>query len=144
MDDQEKTIQDLLTVVEITYHQVWGEEPTLVESKFERRLKTSEQPYTRRVRVSEEWRPLELGWLSDMPLSLLIVQSREGVALRAHLSEEEQADLAARIIEVAYEGSPGWCIPPGESMRGCPSTPENLLLRCRHGEASAIIYAFPE
>ena len=56
-----------ITVVETLYHQgVLGEDPTTVTCQFTRELKSDEQPYQRRCKVSENPKPLDVGWVEEV------------------------------------------------------------------------------
>ncbi len=133
-----------LTVVETVYHRPAEEEPTCVESKFSRALRTHEQPYSRKLTATEEWQSLDCGWLEAC--SSLSIQNEEGRHLSIHPSEEEKADLAKRIIEISYTslGYDKWLILPGESMRGCPASLKSLMVRCQHGKAKFTLNLIPE
>lgn len=135
--------RDRITVVEYLYFNPFGDQPSAVESKFSRPLTSKdEQPYERRLRVGEEWMQLDMGWLKEV--SMLRIHNQEGQFRLINPTEEEIAESQKKVLEVRYQGSSGtWLIPPGESMRGTPSSPHTLQIRCQSGDARFTLYAFP-
>lgn len=135
-----------ITVVETVYHQTVPDQPTALESRFSRFLASDEQVYVRRLTVGEDWQRLDTGWLKVA--SLLLVSNDEGRGQQVQPTDQERADIAARVIEVAhgeYRSAilPDWLIPPGESLRGCPASLGNIWLRCRQGVARCTVVLFP-
>lgn len=138
---------DQLTVVEMVYHHVFGEETQVVESRYSRRLQgCGEQMYgPRNLTATEEWQSLDLGWVPEP--GLLHIQNREGQNFQVNPTPEERADIAKRILEVSYsplsQGVDGWLILPGESMRGYPTNPGKLFIRSRHGRSRYTLALIP-
>jgi len=137
---------DTLTVVEVVYHQQFGEQPTSIEHRFDRQLATSEQPYQRRLRASEEWLPLPTGWLPASAVGMMVISNDEGRGLALQPSSEEKEEIAGKILEVSYNsaGDGGkWLIHPGETMRGYPDDAGGLYIRCRRDTARFTLYLYP-
>lgn len=136
--------KDRLTVVETVYHQRWGENPISIESRFGRELTTHEQPYSRECVATEEWQPLDLGWLNTN-VGQLVILNREGSLLQfqTYPTAEVREEMATRIIELTTGDDDPWFIPPGESHRGWPSKPENLRIRCQNGTARYTLHLIP-
>jgi hypothetical protein len=134
-----------VTVVETVYHQPFNSEPTSQSSAFSRPLETAEQPYRRSLVVGEAWQPLDLGWLKNVGVGMLCISNEEGRHPQTVPTAEELAETKARVVEVAYgcESPDGWEVPPGESLRACPSNAGALQIRCRHGVAQVTIFAIP-
>ena len=141
----QKKIADRVTVVETIYHQVQGEQPTTIESRYSRNLKTDEQLYQRRFTVTEDWVLLDLGWAGNN-ISLLHISNEEGKFPHKIPTPEEIEEVARRVIEVSYAPTSGmgWSIPPGESIRGIPTRVESLFLRCVCGKAKCVLTLVPE
>lgn len=139
------TPKNTLTVVENVYHQVVGEQPTMTESRFTRDLESTEQVFTRHLVLTEEWKPLEVGWLDQ--LSMMVIKNNEGIGLKQIPTKEQREEIDQRVIEVSYTPNSfkfmGWTIFPRESMRACPSDARLLHLRCRTGTARATITLLP-
>lgn len=138
---------DCLTVVENVYHRPSGEEATCVESRFSRKLKTINQVYVRHCKATEEWQPLDTGWLDGC--SALHIQNRAGTDLQVIPTDEEREMIIRQILEVSYCTSPddAWLVYPGESMRASPRRVKDLQVRLVHrqsGEVRFNICLIPE
>lgn len=132
-----------LTVIELVYHRQWGEEPVLFEGRFGRELETHEQAYRRMITVGETPQPLDTGWLAGL-VGMLVVANLEGRRQQVIPTEQQRAELAAKVIEVGSTNSQQvWLVPPGESFRGWPSSPEQVTLRCQQGKAHCTVFAVP-
>lgn len=133
-----------LTVVEKVYHQNPGKGPTETVGSFSRDLETKQQIYVRYLDATEEWQPLDTGWLWK-DVGHLIVQNDEGQSPRVKPTEEELEELAKRVIELSYDpdGEGSWLVPPGESMRGTPSSAFKLFFRCRSGTTEFTLTLVP-
>ncbi len=141
--DEIREVKDHLTVVETVYHRQYGEEATAVESRFTRELQTQEQSYTRRLKVEEEWRSLDTGWI--IQVGMLVIQNTEGKFLQQIPSEADKAEALKKTIEIKHDGSEGcWLILPGESIRVCPSDASSLRIRCQLGTARFTVHIFPK
>ena len=138
-------IKDRVTVVETVYHRPFNAEATSVESRFTRDLESNEQVYRRHLLVTEEWKPLDCGWLKDAGVGMLVLHNEEGRNLQTRPFQEEKEAISQRVVELAYgpEDHQGWLILPGESMRACPSNAKGLFVRCRKGTAQIIVNLIP-
>lgn len=134
MTDDTVVTQDRVTVVEKVYHQTAGEEPFAVENTFSRNLKTQEQPYSRRCTATEEWQPLDCGWLKGN-VGMLIISNLAGTGLTTIPSGDERAEIEKQVLEICDEDcvDGAWLIPPGEAMRGIPKDASRLCVRCQSG-----------
>lgn len=132
-----------LTVVETVYHQTFGEQPVSVESRFERELQSDEQMYQRRKIATEEWQPLDLGWVEEV--GCVVAQNTEGQFLQLIPTPEQRAENAKKILEVAYLPAAGmvFYVPPGESLRLYPSHPKQLVIRCQAGTVKYTVNIIP-
>lgn len=132
-----------LTVVDTVYYQSPEMQATSAESRFSRPLDTlDEQPYIRRMKVTEEWAPLDCGWLNEC--SMLMLVNEEGKGLEKIPTEEEKTEISKRVIEVRFGSETvEWLILPGESLRGYPINPKLMFIRCRNGCAKLTINLFP-
>jgi hypothetical protein len=148
VSEPSKPIPDRLTVVEqIVHFNHRSQRLYPISSAYSHSLATSEQPYERPLVATEEWQPLDCGWIKGC--SALYLHNEEGTNLQAFPSDEEARDIAARVIEVAFDhaGVPpfnSWIIRPGMTMRATPSDPRSLMVRCRKGEARFMLCLFPE
>lgn len=101
-----------LTVVEHVYHQINGGEPANIPpSGFVKNLTVEEEAYTNpTIRTKSELVPLDCGWLSESPISLLLIKSKED----GKLADKDQT------IELWMNDFCFAEIPSGESCRFRP------------------------
>ena len=145
-----------LTIVSVVYHQPLGEEPHSFPHKISRPLLTDEQAYTRKLKVTQEWQPIDIGWLTS--LSLLLITNEEG-KYATQPSEEEKLAISQKVLEIGFQGkvnyppaydlsslfpTPVFLIGPGDSFSASPCDCESLYLRCQSGVAKVTINAFPK
>lgn len=134
-----------LSVIDAVYYQSPQGEPVVTESRFARWLSTTEQPYSRRLLIGEDWTALDTGWLEQTGM---LVLENEGLPPGPEQpSAEERAAAPARILEVACCGMNRgcWIIPPGESMRAQPDgNPAQIRVRCRQGQTHCKVTLYPE
>jgi hypothetical protein len=144
---------DLLTVIETVCFRPYMDESFVVDSRFSRRLETSEQPYQRLHHkggavATEQWKQLDFGWLKENT-GMISITNDEGTFYEVNPTEEEREDVEKRVIEVGYQSLNDiqdfvWFVPPGEDFRGSPSHPSRLWIRCQHGEARFTLTVFPK
>jgi hypothetical protein len=145
-----KTLKDRLTVVETVYHQPAGEPPVSVDFRFSRDLDSVEQSYRRQLTATEDWKSLDHGWIEQA--GMLVIQNLEG-KFRANPTDEERAEAAAKVLEVAHrvDEDPAagvwdcavWLVLPGESFRGCPSDIKRLVVRSRSAPLRFSVFILP-
>lgn len=148
-----------ITVVDMVYHQPADLPPTTMlgdAMRFSRELESDEQPYERRLLATEDWKPLDCGWISKV--GMLLLRNDEGF-FSVRPTPEQRAEVALRVIEITFDyclnpsDSPlcsstdpyGRCIlvPPGESCRFFPEDAKSLRVRCRSGRAQYTISLSP-
>lgn len=152
-----------ITVIETVYFQGPDAEPTSRECNFSNWVGTDEQPYLRRCRIGEAFKPLDLGWLSNIPIGLVCIDNHEGSFPEKLPTPQEKANAAAKVLEVSFGLStapqsltmhdppsppptatvPAILVKPGEGVRFQPAAAKNVLIRCRSGEARVTITVFP-
>lgn len=135
-----------LTFVGMLYHRESpSEEATSNEIRFNRNLNIQEQPYERKkLKVGEEWRPIDYGFLNDVPLSMILIKNEEGKGFQILPTEEEKAETLAKVLEVGYEGwDKGFQIPVGESHPFTPSDFKALRIRSLSGITRYSIAVIP-
>ncbi len=147
-------VKNRLTVVESVYFQEFGEQPQSAGSRFSRNLESDEQPYSRKLQATSDWKPLDCGWLAGCPTSSLVISNDEGKHRQSNPTEEEREELAGRVLEIwCSDGitrtmhSPPreaqWLVSPGESMRAYPVSADSLFIRCKSGTACFNIRLYP-
>lgn len=135
-----------LVVVETVYCQPPDTPGVANETRYSKFLETDEQIYgPRRMISGEEWKPLDCGWINEA--SMLTITNEEGKHLQKNPTQEEQAVINARIIELGVitgvETVPFAKIPPRESLRLTPTNLSRWVIRCCKGKAKALITLFP-
>lgn len=151
-----------VTVVEQAYYQSPDDQPRVVETRYSQDLRTDEQPYLRLMKVTEEWKHIDHGWVEDA--SWLIITNEEGKVGTVIPSREEQLAAANKVVELGWEfaqpdegprtmHSPERAPPPpvvgvieinpGTSIRICPKFVRAIRLRCRSGMARVTVNLFP-
>jgi hypothetical protein len=136
-----------LGVVEHVYYQATNDQATQVEGRFSRPLSTMEQPYRRKIVATEDWQPLETGWLNEA--GMLFISNEEGKCPQVVPTEKQRADMGARIVELAFGtdfATTGdcWLILPGETFRGQPKDVKKLYYRCQRDTATCWVTIFPK
>lgn len=137
-----------LTVVERVYHQLDSDQPTSVETSFTQRVMSDEQPYSRRMKVGEEWVPIGKGWLEECAMLVLRNDPESRFTIP---SDEEKAADAVKVIEVGTDiGTHGpfhvirWAyLSPEKSLRIAPSDIDKIMVRCQAGIGRLLVSAFP-
>lgn len=124
-----------VVVVDNVVYQNGEDKAITVPVRFAYPLKTEEQPYSRKMKIGKEWKPMEKGWIEKC--SMMVLENREK---QAGIGED------AKVIEMSFHHSLSvdFTIPPGQSMRGCPANLKATYVRCLGGEASLFISLFPE
>lgn len=143
MSDKLKT---RVTVIHKVYHQTAGEQPTAVETHYERPLLSDDQPYQHRTKFTEEWRALGETWIERC--SLLSIKNLEGRWVDVNPSPQERAVAERKVVEVGFvEGdrvAVRMLVRPGESLSFSPADFKAVRVRCAHGMASCVVSIYPE
>lgn len=135
-----------LSVVGAVFCQSPGNQAEGTEFRAKRALETDEQVFKRHLRASEQWQPLECGWLPDA--GMLLIVNNEG-KFQVNPTDKEREEMNGRILEITYRVNEGtenaevWLILPGEPMLANPSHADGLDIRCRSGTAKFTVYLFP-
>lgn len=135
-----------LTVVEVVYHAIPGEDTTSLECRFGRFLGTAEQRYQRRLAVGADWQPLDCGWL-DAGAGMLSLKNDEGKFTQVYPTDRSLSEAAVRVVEIGLVVGDSVhafaVVRPRESARFEPSFLPALKIRCRSGSARCTLTAFP-
>ncbi len=131
-----------LSVVGAVYYETPDAQPDGVQYVFSRGLETDDQVYKRNLTATEEWRPLDCGWLPN-PGMLLIVNNEGKFSVNP--TDEERKEAVRKVLEVCYDYTTSYCwlIPVGESMQAYPSNAQKLFIRCQSGIAKFTVHLFP-
>lgn len=138
----------IITVGEITYRR-GGERSTSVPIRG-RRTVANGQPYLREIIVDEAWRLLDIGWV--VTVGKLVLANEEGKFFETQPTDEERHAINRRVIEIAcqdrndtsaVDASVLFEVHPGDAFPVVPHWSKRLWVRCREGQARAMLTVFP-
>ncbi len=141
-----------LVVVHTVYHQIFNQQPRqALDARYSRILRSDEQSYgPRTITVGEQWTPLEIGWLGNFPLGLIVITNGEGNFMERNPTPIEYSEAEKRILEIRFDETitPGGTTPhllilPRESQSFIPANPATVKIRCRSGEGKYTILVVP-
>lgn len=99
--------------------------------------------YTRRMMVTPEWAPVDVGWLSTQDIALLILQNR-AERLSVNPSAEVLEQITNRVIEVTFDGStPHALVRSGGFIALEPVLASRIHIRSRTGSWKIRVTATP-
>jgi len=134
---------DRMTCHLAVHHESQGEEPlTTPPLPFVYRPTTRHQPYVRRVVITPEAKPVDVGWIPEGEVGFVFIQNRTGLGRQRQLSEEERKIEEGKWIVVRRTpDDPGYELPPKASFFAFPRGP-GLTVESTQGEikASIIVY----
>lgn len=135
------------------FHQPPSGQPSVLNNVFHRWLDSTEQAYQRYLQLTQEWQPLDHGWLPADAVSMLVIKNTECHA-QVQPSPEEAAELQTHIIvigfQVGFDGHnpiirPLILIRPGEHAQFEPYDLSDLYIRCEGGtKVKATMLLSPE
>lgn len=137
----ELKVNDRLTVIVNIHHEHRGEPPRTIPVGYSRKLSEKEEPYQRRFNAKPEWTPIDLGWFDPAKVGCVVIENLEGKAALVNPTEDEQAEIDAKVLEVSYSKNSKECdlIPPGAADIKWPADATKLCIRCQSGTASCRI-----
>lgn len=133
-----------MTVVETVSYSPPNEESVGFDSRFGKLLKTTEQPYMRRTVIGVGWQPLDLGWLKDKEVAMIMIYNLESLrGLARQPTEKQKSEILEKVIEVSFSKKKDelFLIYAGESARFLPSG--TIYLRSRSGESRYKVAVIP-
>ena len=136
---------DRLTLILSVVHERRGDAPFSTAFRHSHGLDSSEQTWQRRITVTEDWRSLDLGWLSDENAGLLFLENLTGRAPLRNPTAAELAEQAQRVVEVALTGdqNSSWLLTPACPMLATPQRHTTVRLRCLKGQTEVKVTVFP-
>lgn len=132
-----------VTVVEQVYYQYEDVEPYSIRSGFTRHTEIQEQPYFRWCTATEDWKPLDFGWMDDKLGMFVLVNETEAIVT---ISESNNAvPVSKQIIQICFSDNKEsfWQVMPGESFRGTPSDTD-ISIRCNVGKSKFTLHCIPK
>lgn len=135
-----------ILLLQTLYYQSANSEPISAEGRYTKLLQTDEQPYQRRMKVTDEWKPLDAGWVESA--SYYCVENLEGKYIQTIPTLEQRSEDAKRIIELGIASPIGVLrfasLSPGEFMAVPYKDVRNVRIRCLHESAKVNITVYPE
>lgn len=120
-----------VTVVEKVYHRAFGEDPKLVNTNFVSNCNGHEQLFQRRMLVTKDWKPLELGWFDSQSAGMLVIGNPK-IWQTTTPTADAKAELEGLSLLVSYSKSPDEAVvvPPGETARFRCANAAKLSICC--------------
>ncbi len=135
-------IKDRLTVVLMLHHRFQLEQPHSVQNSFNTTLETSHEVYTRRCVATEDWIPLDIGWIPANDVGTVVIENLVGANQLLNPTKEQAERMAKKVIRIGNNDI--WSlVHPG---RCCFFVPENILMfraYCDAGQANYRITVIP-
>jgi hypothetical protein len=137
--------KDRLTCAFSMTHEHIGYQPMGCDIRFSDMLESfDEQPVMRRITVTKEEKPLDLGHLEPEHIGYIVVESRVGKSLLKIPSEEEKAVHKQQTIRIRSNGDGmGLMVPPGKFICVCLEDPSDLWISCDVGTCKAVLWIYP-
>ena len=134
-----------LTVVLNIHHEQAQDQPRSLSLPFAELLQTAHESYSRRCKATLDWASVDLGWVPPEDVGYVVIEHLEGKRFTTHPTEAERAQVAGRVLEIAYATSlaDAWPIPPRLPFFVAVERAEDLRIRCRSGEAHYRIHIIP-
>lgn len=127
-----------VTIVGTVYHQLIDQQPHGEPRSYNIPLRSMDQPFERRILLTEEPKTLkELGcWLDDC--SLITVHNETGSMMHRVPTVDQQADISSAVVQVDAV-----LVRPGRDCRFEPVSFDAILLRCLKGKATIKLVVYP-
>lgn len=148
LPEDKREPQARLTVVYSVYHSIPQQQPNGPQPiRYSRLLETTETAYSRTVRVTEQWEPLDIGWLKEVGCSYIVLENDSIRPLGVTPTREERGEWSAKIIEYGVSVgddivSVGHLLPE-EGTGFSPTHPERIQVRCKKGEGKLTYFVVP-
>tara|TARA_R110000751_G_scaffold222808_1_gene325058 strand:- start:432 stop:899 length:468 start_codon:yes stop_codon:yes gene_type:complete len=123
------------------YHEKEDEEPTYINSVFSELIPPcDERVYSRKIKVSEEWQPIDIGWLNSS--GFLLIQNTKK-KYKTNPDENEIEIEKKKTIVVRTGNGEGWKIKGGSFFFGNPVDMNNVEIKCEFESTAIEIHVFP-
>lgn len=135
----------LTTTETITYERQDGE-PFQIATKCWRAIEQDTQPYQREIKVTEEWKPLDLGWANEWDkIGTISLQHLGEKILQRIPTPEEKLENASKSLYVTLGSDPSLYIeiPPKDSFRAILSDSRALRIRAKSGVIRVLLTILP-
>lgn len=135
---------DRLTILTQIRHEHLGVDPMSLDSSQVFLTGNQEEPYTRRITVTEEWTTLNYDFLNEIGVSVVVLENLEGKHPLVQPTKEEKADIKKRVVEVSYsrKSDESDLLIPGGLIYKFPVNAKIISVRCQSGKAKLRLVAF--
>ncbi len=136
-----------MTITEtVTYNRENGK-PFQVSTKCARSISQDTQPYQREIKVTEEWKPIDLGWAVEWESGIGIVHIEHlGETLLQRIpTVEEKLENSSRSFYIALgiDFGPYLEYYPKDAFRAILSDARALRIRSKSGTIRCLLTIFP-
>lgn len=136
----------MTTTEAVTYTRENGK-PFQVVTKCERPIQQDTQPYQREIKVTEEWKPIDLGWAAEWEqgIGTVSIQHLGENLLQRIPTPEEKLENSSRIFYVKLEdvSKEYFEYYPRDSFRAILSDARALRIRSKSGTIRCLLTIFP-
>ena len=136
---------DRLTMVLAIHHEHFGDQPLSYNIVAHQQLAILEQPFSRRVRVTEEWMELPLGWMNPEWVGGILLENLTGKNLTTNPTDAERKALDETVLLVSFSKKPeeSWRLQRSWPFWGVPLANTPVYLRTEHHEADIRLTIYP-
>ncbi len=136
-----------ISVVTRVYYSSPLVEPMVAMDQWSRWGKTDAAAFRRPYCVATgEWQPIDLGWLKEVPIGLILLSNDEGRGTNGVIpTKEEKEDVEKRWLEVCLGpvDYPEIFVLPGTTLPFLPADPTEIRVRSRHKTAKFTVTVLP-
>src|SRR3990167_1669524 len=135
----------LTTTETVTYERENGES-FQVATKCWRAIEQDTQPYQREIKITEEWKPIDLGWATEWDkIGTIVIQHLGEKLFQKIPTPEERLENASRSLYVALGSDSISYLEyfPKDSFRAIVSDPRALRIRSKSGVVRAMLTILP-
>jgi hypothetical protein len=118
--------------------------PLSIVCQFSQFLKGKEvQPYSRRIKVTEEWKPIDLGWVKNEAEVGYIFLDYKKDKVKQKTSDEREEPIGDLLVSCREPARNDLAIPYGQGLPLFASFPEDWKLKSSKGVINIWVTVFP-
>lgn len=134
---------DRITARIDVYHETLDEQPEDFHVTFSELTDQSEEEvYSRKIKVTEEWIPIDTGWVSEVGCILLKNTNKK---YRLMPDEDEIESEKKKVIRIRTDKTgDGWIVGKGMFFFGYPSDTATTEIKCEFETTTVELNIFPK
>lgn len=135
----------MTTTETVTYEREDGD-PFQVNTKCSRAIEQDTQPYQREIKVTDEWKPIDLGWAVEWDkIGTIHIEHLGEKTPQRNPTPEEKLESASRSLYVTLGSDSKAFLEyfPKDSFRAILSDPRALRIRAKSGSIRCLLTIFP-